>query len=180
MDCTVAICTRNRAASLARTLAGLRRLIVPTGLKWELLIIDNGSFDTTREVLDGARLQLPIRRVLEPSLGLSHARNRALENARGELILWTDDDVIVGPRWLVEHVEGARNFPSAAFFGGPIAPRFVAAPPRWLRRNLKEFGGVFAARAHLRTGLVRVVRTLQGGTSIALLASLYRMSAAGE
>lgn len=147
LDSTLAICTCNRASSLARTLEGLRRLVVPTGLKWELLVIDNGSLDTTREVLESVRSQLPIRRVFEPRLGLSHARNRALENARGELILWTDDDVIVDPLWLVEHVEGARNFPSAAFFGGSIVPRFVTAPPRWLHRNLKEFGGVFAARA---------------------------------
>lgn len=141
---TIAICTWNRAPLLARTLASLGRLLPPP-VGVEILVVDNGSTDDTAAVVNAANM-LPIRRVVEPVQGLSVARNRAIAEASGELILWLDDDVEVAQDWLGAYLEAAAAEPAAAFFGGPIRLRFLASPPSWLVRNVDVLGSAFAAR----------------------------------
>ncbi len=133
---TVAICTWNRAALLDQTLAAMRAMEIPDGVEWELLVINNNCTDDTDEVIARHQAQLPLRRILEQRQGLSNARNRAVQEASGELILWTDDDVLVDPGWLAEYVAAADAWPEAVFFGGTIDPWFAVEPPRWIERNL--------------------------------------------
>jgi glycosyltransferase involved in cell wall biosynthesis len=133
---SVLICTHNRAALLDRTLAGLAGLRVPDGVALEVVVVDNRSTDDTPAVIERHADRLPIVHVHEPELGLSYARNTAVARATGELLLWTDDDVMVSPDWLSAFVEAARRWPDAAFFGGPIAPDFEGTPPVWVLRNL--------------------------------------------
>ena len=97
---TIAICTWNRAKSLRTTLLSLQQLIVPSSSDWEILIVDNNCSDDTSNVIDQFVDLLPIRLVHETRQGLSHARNCAVGAAKGDYILWTDDDVIVDPYWL--------------------------------------------------------------------------------
>lgn len=128
MDVTVAICTWNRAALLDQTLGQMRHLHIPDGIEWELLVVNNNSTDDTDEVIARHTDRLPIRRLFEPEPGLSHARNRVLANSCGELILWTDDDVLVDSGWMDAVVSAARRHPNAAGFGGPIEPWFPTSP----------------------------------------------------
>lgn len=153
MKLTVAICTWNRADLLDQTLAEMRRLRIPEGVEWELLVVNNNCTDHTDEVLARHAGHLPLRRLLEPKQGLSHARNCAVTAAAGELILWTDDDVLVDPEWLAEYVAAARRWPEALFFGGTIEPWFEVEPPAWIRRNLIDLSGPFAINR--RGGAVR-------------------------
>lgn len=133
---TVAICTWNRAATLDRTLGYFQRLILPPGLDWELIVVDNNCTDDTQQVLKKHSRRLPLRAVFEKEPGLSNARNLAIESARGDLLVWTDDDVCVSPEWLVTYRNALDEYPNAAFFGGPITPRFDEEPPRWLRSTM--------------------------------------------
>jgi glycosyltransferase involved in cell wall biosynthesis len=128
MRITVAICTWNRCQLLARTLDQMTGLRVPAGLSWEVLVINNGSCDATAHVVDTFASRLPIRQIVEDHLGLSRARNRALEHARGDYILWTDDDVLVDQHWLIAFLATAGRFPEGAVIGGPIEPWFPVAP----------------------------------------------------
>ena len=90
---TIAICTRNRAERLARLLASLTRASPnPTVPSVELLVIDNGATDHTREAVAAFP---DARHVLEEKAGLNFARNRALAEARGQLLAFLDDDVVV-------------------------------------------------------------------------------------
>jgi glucosyl-dolichyl phosphate glucuronosyltransferase len=148
---TVAICTWNRAGPLAATLDSLRALEEPCGAGWELLLVDNNSTDGTRRVAGRFADRLPLRYAFEPRQGLSSARNRAVREARGDLVVWTDDDVLVGPGWLRAYADAARQHPDAAFFGGPIEPHWLREPPGWLVRNLHVLGTAFALR-HLGPG----------------------------
>jgi glucosyl-dolichyl phosphate glucuronosyltransferase len=125
---TVAICTWNRADLLDQTLAGMRQLRIPDGVAWELLVVNNNSTDHTEAVIDCHIKELPIRRLFEPTPGKSHAANRVLAEARGEIILWTDDDVLVDSEWLSAAVGAARRHPEAGAFGGPIEPWFPTPP----------------------------------------------------
>jgi glycosyltransferase involved in cell wall biosynthesis len=128
MHITVAICTWNRSALLAQTLDQMTRLNVARGVEWEVLVVNNNCTDDTDAVLAAASCHLPIRRVFEPTPGKSHALNRTLREARGDFILWTDDDVLVDERWLEAFTQAAARYPSAAVFGGPIEPRFAVNP----------------------------------------------------
>jgi glycosyltransferase involved in cell wall biosynthesis len=125
---SVVICTWNRAGLLDQTLTRMRELRVPTGLTWELVVVNNNCTDDTDAVAARHRDHLPLRLVHETTPGLSNARNRGLAEARGELVLWTDDDVRVDPGWLAAAAEGMVRHPDAAGFGGPIAPWFPVEP----------------------------------------------------
>lgn len=142
---TVALCTWNRCASLRSALERLTQLDT-VDFEWELVVIDNASTDNTSAVLAEAPSTLPLRTEREPHLGIAHARNRAVGTARGRWILWLDDDVLVDPGWLRAYGRAVRRWPEAAFFGGPIEPRFEGEPPPWLSANLSRLAGVYAMR----------------------------------
>lgn len=146
MRVTVAICTWNRPALLDRTLAALGDVRVPAGLGWEVVVVNNAGTAATDAVVLRNANRLPVRVVAEPTPGLSHARNRAVEESAGDLIVFTDDDVLVEPDWLAEYVAAAERFPAAGVFGGTVEPWFPAAPPRWVTRHLPRLADVFAVR----------------------------------
>jgi glycosyltransferase involved in cell wall biosynthesis len=143
---TVAICTWNRCNSLRQTLEGLTDLAVPTATDWEIVVVNNNSTDQTEEVIRAFEDRLPVRGAFEPRPGLSHARNRAVAEATGDYILWTDDDVTVSPNWLVSYADAFRRWPDAALFGGPIQPVLEGTPPHWLVRIYPAIASVYAAR----------------------------------
>jgi GT2 family glycosyltransferase len=131
LDASVLVATRGRAALLGATLAHLARQVTD-GLRWEVVVVDNGGDDATAAVLAQARAALPLVVLAEPRPGKNRALNRALAVARGALLVFTDDDVEPGPRWLAEYVGAARRWPAYAVFGGPVTPRLPATAPPWL------------------------------------------------
>jgi glucosyl-dolichyl phosphate glucuronosyltransferase len=143
---TVAICTFNRAESLRRTLDSVARMVVPTDLAWELVIVNNNSTDHTDEVISEYFEQLPVKREFEPQPGHSIARNRAIDAAKGEYIVWTDDDVIVDANWLKAYAEAFRQWPDAAVFGGRIIPRFAIPAAKWAVESELILEGAYARR----------------------------------
>ena len=131
---------------LRQTLEQLQRLEIPAGLEWELVVVNNNCTDQTDVVLIEFKGKLPLRRVFEPKPGLSEARNAAVREARGERLVWTDDDVLVAPGWLAAYVQAFASHPEAAFFGGPIEPWFEGEPPAWLLTALPRISGAYAIR----------------------------------
>lgn len=143
LDCSVIVCTYNRAASLADTLRALQALEVPEDLRWEVVVVDNNSKDDTRQVVDTFAHGFPqLRYLFQPLQGLSHARNLGIAEARGEYLLFTDDDVLPEPDWLRATLEGLRAHQADAC-GGYIAPIFEVPPPHWLT---ERFYGFLAVR----------------------------------
>lgn len=104
MMLSVLICTRNRAKSLAATLARFFAQRFAGHYDYELLVVDNGSTDETSQVVELYRAQHParVRYLSEPQPGLSYARNTAVKAAQGEILVFTDDDVLVTEDWLEE------------------------------------------------------------------------------
>ncbi|MGZ6046805.1 MAG: glycosyltransferase [Phenylobacterium sp.] len=139
LEITMLICTRNRAAQLRKVLESVTRLRVPGGLKWELLVVDNGSSDDTVEVVRSFTSRLPVHLTREETPGLSNARNRGVAEARGRYICWTDDDVIVDEGWLAAYVAAFKAHPDAAVFGGRITPVLDAPTPDWFGRLVDEW-----------------------------------------
>jgi GT2 family glycosyltransferase len=93
---TVAVCTRNRTADLALCLDALVRLDYPAV---DILVIDNAPVSEATEHLVQSKYP-NVRYVCEPRPGLDWARNRAIIEAYGEIIAYTDDDVVVDPGWV--------------------------------------------------------------------------------
>lgn len=142
----IAICTWNRAALLAQTLEAIGQLEIPTSLSWRVLIVDNHSTDETEEVLEQFADRLPLVGLKEPVQGHTFARNRAVAASRGDLILWTDDDVLVPPHWLKTYLATANSDAARSFWGGQIEPVFPEGQPVWIRENWSACAGCFAAR----------------------------------
>lgn len=103
---SVVIPTYNKATYLRRTLMSWCHQRYDD---YELVVVDDGSTDATRSVVRELEARLPIRFVSAEHGGRSAARNRGLEVARGTTIVFSDDDRIVSPQFLEQHVEaGAR------------------------------------------------------------------------
>ena len=127
---SVCICTYNRSESLRRTSKSLAEQDHLDKGEVEVLIVDNNCIDDTREVVEAFRKALPIRRVTENQQGLARARNRAVKEFRGDVLLFTDDDIRFGPDWLAAYRDAFRRFPDADYFGGRILPDWGDAKPR--------------------------------------------------
>jgi glycosyltransferase involved in cell wall biosynthesis len=136
MRITVAIATWNRAKLLDQTLESFHRLRVPAGTRWEAIVVDNNSTDDTQTVIARHAKSLPLRGVFEPTQGVSYAKNRAVRATTGDLMLWTDDDVILDEGWLAAYHDAALAWPKASFFGGTIEPLYESTPPRWIAENV--------------------------------------------
>lgn len=148
MRLTVAICTWNRAALLDRTLAEFRNVAVPPGLTWELVVVNNNCTDDTDAVIARHAGALPLVRVFEPNQGHCHARNAAVTVAKGDLLIWTDDDVLVPTDWLTRYMDAEAKFPEAGVFGGPVRPWFGTTPPRWIADNIARLSTCWALVDH--------------------------------
>jgi glycosyltransferase involved in cell wall biosynthesis len=95
MKLSVIVCTRNRARSIVGCLDSIvAALAKASPIDAEIVVVDNGSEDNTSSIVRefASSSTFPIHLQLERQLGISRARNCALRAARGELLVWTDDD----------------------------------------------------------------------------------------
>lgn len=149
MFLTVTVQTYNHAAGLRRALASLAELECPPDSDYEVLVVDNNSCDGTAQVIEesAGRLGSRLRTVREPKQGLSHARNRAIVEARGDVICFIDDDAVADRGWLVGHVAAYRAGEQTAAVGGPIRLSWPedTARPVWLSPELDWYLSAFDA-----------------------------------
>lgn len=139
MQASIIVCTYNRAESLRDTLKALRGVRFAPENSWEVIVVDNNSNDHTRAVVEEAQQTWPLLRYeFEGAQGLSHARNRGIACARGEVILFTDDDVLPEPDWMERTLEGLERHEADAC-GGWIGPIWEKPPPAWLTERFHGF-----------------------------------------
>jgi glycosyltransferase involved in cell wall biosynthesis len=102
MEITLIICTRNRAASLSQTLKSVSAATQSHRGSIDLLIVDNGSGDDTRDVIDAwaPTASLPVEVIWQPRRGLAAARNAGIAAAKGKLLAFIDDDCAPGPGYV--------------------------------------------------------------------------------
>ncbi len=118
MMLSVIIPTRNRRASLEQTLAALQTQ--EQAPRFEIIVIDNGSTDTTATLLAEASTRLPLRSFHEEQPHRGRARNRGIAEATGDLAVFIDDDVIVPPHFLAAHAKTHSDPTNSAVVTGPI------------------------------------------------------------
>ena len=118
---SIIICTRNRCRSLAATLRSLAQTSVAPGISCELVVVDNGSTDETAAVVrEGSPATMPTTLIAEPRPGQCHARNTGIRQARGEVILFTDDDVLVPRDWVTRVAGPILTQDADAVAGGVV------------------------------------------------------------
>lgn len=100
---TAIVCTRNRCDLLRRTLESIGAQLLGD-IDFTLVVVDNGSTDATGQVVAAfaAEAGFPVMALFEPKQGLSLARNRGLDAATGDIIIFTDDDCLVAANWAHE------------------------------------------------------------------------------
>ena len=134
-ELSVVVATRNRADLLPSCLGSLTAQT--TAAQLEIVVVDNGSEDDTSTVVrNWARRDPRIGLVVEPAIGLSQAKNAGIRNVLASIVAFTDDDVILDPRWVEAYVAFFRDRPyePLVLAGGPVLP---IAPdlsrwPSWL------------------------------------------------
>lgn len=147
LNLEIAICTWNRADSLARTLNSINNTAMPEECLVKVIVVNNGSTDQTKQALadfESNKFQLHV--IEEPTQGHSICRNRAIDAAEGDLLIWTDDDVIVSPDWLLGYAAAFAQQPDASFWGGAILPLLPEDTPAWVHENMDTLGGCYACR----------------------------------
>lgn len=137
------ICTVSRANYLRKSINSLIGQTL-SAAHYEILIVDNGSTDSTSEVVIGEYDDVQnLRYVYEPILGLSQARNTGWRQAVGEYVAYLDDDAIAYPQWLEKILHVFETIkPKPACVGGRIEPLWETARPPWLSDKIARCLGV--------------------------------------
>jgi O-antigen biosynthesis protein len=157
---TVAVCTRNRAGQLRDCLDSLERLDYPAHLL-DIVIVDNAPVDTsTHDVVAGYSR---MRYVSEPRPGLDWARNRAIREAAGEIVAFTDDDVSVEAGWVAALSAAFDEEPHAMCVTGLVVPDELDTRAQILFERYGGFGRGFDRRVYRVPNGASAAR-LYGGT----------------
>lgn len=128
---SIIIPTRNRAALLYNTLDSLTLQTYPTN-RFEVIVIDNGSTDSTAEVCKYFEQRIPqLKCIYDPRPGLHNGRHSGLDAASGDILVYADDDIEAQSSWL-EGIAESFVDPSVALVGGKILPKFESPPPKWV------------------------------------------------
>jgi len=123
---SVVVPTFNRAATLRQTLAALT---TQDYADYEIIVVDDGSTDNTREMIAGEFPRACYLR--QENRGPAAARNRGIERARGEIVAFTDDDCLPPRDWLARLADGYARYPQVVGVGGGLsaAPEVLATNP---------------------------------------------------
>jgi glycosyltransferase involved in cell wall biosynthesis len=136
MDISIILCTYNRSQSLITVLENIQRLNGFPQITWETLVVDNNSTDETNAVVtrfvNNGRGN--VRYIFEGRQGKSYALNTGIEAARGDILAFTDDDVIIDPNWLLNIKKTFGQYDCAGI-GGKIIPVLPEKKPSWLRTD---------------------------------------------
>jgi glycosyltransferase involved in cell wall biosynthesis len=133
MNITVILCTYNRCLSLAKALASIAASTLPESVRWEVLVVDNNSTDQTRIVVEEFRQQFPgrFRYLFEPRPGKSFALNSGTRDSQADILVFTDDDVVVEPTWLRNLTAPLGDTQWTGIGGRTLLERTFTQPP-WL------------------------------------------------
>jgi len=161
---TVLIATHNGSDTLDRTFANLAAAAAPDG-GWKLVVVNNASTDDTEEIISRWQGRLPLCCIREPQLGKSNALNTGFTAAEGDLVVMTDDDVLVDIGWLRAWRAAADDNREYALFGGAIEPEFERTPPAWLTERawlIPLFGATDPARPEGETSATEIYGSNMG------------------
>jgi glycosyltransferase involved in cell wall biosynthesis/SAM-dependent methyltransferase/predicted O-methyltransferase YrrM len=133
ISASVIVPTYDRPRYLKEALVSLLQQDFPSA-KYEIIAVDNQPTGEAHKIVQELEQdqKRSIRYVEEPKVGLHHARHAGAREARGEILIYVDDDVVVHPHWLSAMVATFAH-PHVACVGGKTIPKWeTVEPPNWL------------------------------------------------
>jgi hypothetical protein len=127
----------------------------------QIIAVDNASTDDTANILKRASQRLPITCLTSPVPGKMPSLKLGAGQVTGDLVLFTDDDVVPSPRWLIAFEDAAERHPDSFLFGGPITPVELEPLSPWFHASHRHHA-VLYARSEEREGDVDAVRYVYG------------------
>ncbi len=135
MFLSVIICTYNRDKHIHRALESLVRQDY-NRTAFEIIVVNHNSTDRTEEIITRFKHEHPefqIRIGKETRQGLSYARNKGLEMAKGQYVAYIDDDAIAREDFVKQIKKYTEQFPNDVAFGGKVLPRYEKGKePAWM------------------------------------------------
>ncbi|WP_353931072.1 glycosyltransferase family 2 protein [Okeanomitos corallinicola TIOX110] len=137
------ICTHNRDTYLGAAIDSL--LAQELSVNFEIVVVDNGSSDRTREVVEQRSHHPQIKYIFEPTIGLSVARNTGAKIASAEILAYLDDDAEASRQWLQVLYNAYQENPKLAIAGGKVTLIWPpdTQPPKWLSSGLSANLGAY-------------------------------------
>lgn len=137
------ICTHNRDRYLGPAIDSLLAQDLPD--TFEVIVIDNASTDTTRQIVEARLGDRRLKYVYESTLGLSTARNRGVQESSGEIIAYLDDDAVAEPCWLRELLSAYANNDRLGVAGGRVTLLWPddIEPPAWISADMMGCLGAY-------------------------------------
>jgi len=146
---SVCVCTHKRPQMLARLLDGLASQHTDGLFSYSIVVADNDALESGRAVADAfaASSGIPVTYGVEPRQNIALTRNKAIEMAHGDYIVFIDDDEFPTPKWLLTLYTTCGKYNVDGVLG-PVKPHFDERPPAWV------VAGKFYDRPSYPTGLV--------------------------
>ena len=131
---SIIICTYNREKYIRPLLESIAKNDYPN-TDYEIVLVDNNCTDNTHGVCEqfaAAHKEVAFRYVIEPEQGLSAARNKGIKEAKGDIIIYVDDDALVDSDYIRIYAEHFAVHPDTMAAGGPIEPLYETQEPSWM------------------------------------------------
>jgi glycosyltransferase involved in cell wall biosynthesis len=139
---SIIVCTYNRQKYLAEVLESIKNQSSAKDL-YETIVINNNSTDNTLKVCEQFKTENPelnFRFFTETKQGLSHAKNRGIEEAKGDFIVFVDDDAFVNEQYIEKISIFINSVPEVKVIGGKIIPVYEEKP-NWISPYLEPIFG---------------------------------------
>lgn len=131
---SIIICTYNREKYIGQLLNSLAQNDYPV-TDYEIILVDNNCTDNTHTICQQfaeEHSDITFRYVIEPVQGLSAARNKGIKEAKGDIIIYVDDDALVDSNYIRTYAEHFSSRPDTMAAGGPIEPLYETEEPSWM------------------------------------------------
>lgn len=143
MKFSVIFCTYNREKYIYNALKSIAEQDFPVS-EYEIVLVNNNSTDSTENICNQFKTDYPqvdFRYYIETNQGLSYARNRGVEESRGDILVFVDDDATVFEYYLSSIDDFFTNHPAVSACGGPIVPVYEVDKPKWLSLYTEQLLG---------------------------------------
>lgn len=130
---SVCVCTYKRLQLLKRLLAELRSQDTGGLFTYSIVVADNDQLGSAEPVVSdfAATSPIPILYCVERRQNIALARNKAIENSKGDFVAFIDDDEFPTKQWLLTLVKACKEYDVDGVLG-PVRPHFDVEPPRWV------------------------------------------------
>lgn len=143
MKFSVIFCTYNREKYIYNAMKSIAEQVFPY-TDYEIVLINNNSTDNTESICKQFQKDYPeveFRYLVETNQGLSYARNRGVEESRGDILVFVDDDATVFDSYMSSIDSFFDAYPQVNACGGPIVPVYEVDKPKWLSHYTEQLLG---------------------------------------